>query len=416
MRLFQNLSLKGKMTAIIMLTSSIALLLACAAFVGYELFTFRANLVSEMNTLAEFTGKTCSANIIFDRPDNAENNLSNFIGESRLVAAAIYKDGKIWARFPKTAPASKFPDAPTATESHKFENDSLILFRPIQDPDSHEFIGSIYLRSNLDQMYSRLHQYVGIVAVVMVVALAIAFFISARLQRVVSQPLLDLSQTARTVSEKKDYSLRAVSQSRDEVGALIESFNEMLAQIQKRDAELQEARVTAEKANQAKSNFLSFMSHELRTPLTAIIGFSEMLIPDIEAEGHKEWVEDLRRVHDSGRYLLELINDILDISKIEAGKMEVHLETFDIFVLVRDLNGVVRPLIERKANKLVIECPSDIGDMRADRIKVRQCLLNLLSNASKFTERGTITLSVSRETRARAWTGSRSASRTPASA
>ena len=400
MRLFQNLSLKGKMTAIIMLTSSIALLLACAAFVGYELFTFRANLVSEMNTLAEFTGKTCSANIIFDRPDNAENNLSNFIGESRLVAAAIYKDGKIWARFPKTAPASKFPDAPTATESHKFENDSLILFRPIQDPDSHEFIGSIYLRSNLDQMYSRLHQYVGIVAVVMVVALAIAFFISARLQRVVSQPLLDLSQTARTVSEKKDYSLRAVSQSRDEVGALIESFNEMLAQIQKRDAELQEARVTAEKANQAKSNFLSFMSHELRTPLTAIIGFSEMLIPDIEAEGHKEWVEDLRRVHDSGRYLLELINDILDISKIEAGKMEVHLETFDIFVLVRDLNGVVRPLIERKANKLIIECPSDIGDMRADRIKVRQCLLNLLSNASKFTERGTITLSVSRETRA----------------
>ena len=399
MRLFQNLSLKGKMTAIIMLTSCIALLLACAAFVGYELFTFRANLVAEMNTLAEFTGKTCSANINFSRPDDAESNLSNLSGESRIVAAAIYKDGRIWARFPKTAPVSKFPDAPTATASHTFESDALILFRPIQDPDSHEFIGSIYLRSNLDQMYSRLRQYVGIVAVVMVVALAIAFFISARLQRVISQPLLDLSQTARTVSEKKDYSVRATKQSADEIGVLIASFNEMLAQIQKRDAELQEARVAAEKANSAKSNFLSFMSHELRTPLTAIIGFSEMLITDVEAEGHKEWVEDLRRVHDSGRYLLELINDILDISKIEAGKMEVHLENFDVSVMLRDLNGVVRPLIERKRNQLVIECPPGIGSMRADRIKVRQCLLNLLSNASKFSEHGTITLSAVRELR-----------------
>ena len=193
MRLFQNLSLKGKMTAIIMLTSSIALLLACAAFVGYELFTFRANLVSELNTLAEFTGKTCSANINFNRPDDAESNLSNYSGESRLVAAAIYKDGKLWARFPKNAPVSKFPDAPTAAESHVFESDSLVLFRPIQDPETHEFIGSIYVRSNLDQMYSKLRRLVGIVAVVLLVVLAIAFFISARLQRVVSQPLLDLT-------------------------------------------------------------------------------------------------------------------------------------------------------------------------------------------------------------------------------
>jgi CheY-like chemotaxis protein len=120
-------------------------------------------------------------------------------------------------------------------------------------------------------------------------------------------------------------------------------------------------------------------------------------VADLETEGRTEWVEDLRRVHDSGRYLLELINDILDISKIEAGKMEVHLETFEVAPLIRDLNSVMRLLIERKNNNLAIECQSGIGSMQADRIKVRQCLLNLLSNASKFTEKGTITLAVTRE-------------------
>ncbi len=246
-------------------------------------------------------------------------------------------------------------------------------------------------------MYARLRQNVGIVAVVLIVASLIAFVISARLQRFISEPILQLSETARAVSERKDYGVRAEKHGRDELGVLIDSFNDMLATIQKRDAELQEARVTAERANQAKSNFLSFMSHELRTPLTSIIGFSEMLITDVEAEGRKEWVEDLRRVHDSGRYLLELINDILDISKIEAGKMEVHLETFEVAPLIRDLNSVMRPLIERKNNQLVIESPPAIGSMQADRIKVRQCLLNLLSNAGKFTEKGVITLAVNRE-------------------
>src|SRR5947199_6770392 len=125
----------------------------------------------------------------------------------------------------------------------------------------------------------------------------VALLLSSRLQRLISDPVLKLSDTARIVSEKKDYGLRAQKQSQDEVGVLIDSFNEMLVQIQKRDTELQEARVTAERANQAKSNFLSFMSHELRTPLTSIIGFSEMLIADIQAENRPEWVDDLHRVH-----------------------------------------------------------------------------------------------------------------------
>ncbi|MSU59424.1 MAG: response regulator [Pedosphaera sp.] len=398
MSFFRDLSIKRKMTWIIMLTTCIALSLACVAFVAYELFTFRGNLVSEMSMLAGVVGKNCMSALEFEQPDNAENNtLPGLQNDKRVTAACIYKDGRVWAKYPADAPAPNFP-AEIPGVGHRF-GDSLELFQPIYDRDNHKQIGTIFIRSSLDQIYTRLWQYVGIVAVVLGASLVAALLVSAGLQRVITKPVLELSSTARAVSEKKDYSVRAEKLGNDEVGALIDSFNEMLVQIQKRDIELQEARVTAEKANQAKSNFLSFMSHELRTPLTAIIGFSEMLVADVEAEGKKEWSEDLRRVHDSGRYLLELINDILDISKIEAGKMEVHVETFDVGVLVRDLKGVLRPLVERKKNQLVIECAENLGDMQADRIKVRQCLLNLLSNASKFTEAGTITLTASREAR-----------------
>jgi signal transduction histidine kinase/CheY-like chemotaxis protein len=392
---FRNLSLKIKMTLIITLTSCAALLLACAIFVAYELHSFRGNLVLELTTLAEITGKNCAAAVTFNQPDDAEKMLAHLGGESQIVAAGIYKDGKLWARFPKALKDAALPAAPSIA-GHRFANKTLELFHPIYDADNREQIGAIYLQSSLAQMYSHLRNYLGVVAAVMLVAAAISFILSARLQRVISGPVLKLAETAHIVSRKKDYSVRAQKHADDEVGVLIESFNEMLAQIQKRDSELQEARLVAERANQAKSNFLSFMSHELRTPLTTIIGFSEMLVVEVESEGHREWVEDLRRVHDSGRYLLELINDILDISKIEAGKMEVHVETFGVPALIRDLRDIMRPLVEPKKNRLVIECPEDIGNMHGDRIKLRQCLLNLLSNASKFTNQGLITLSASR--------------------
>jgi signal transduction histidine kinase/DNA-binding response OmpR family regulator len=392
---FRQSSIKRKLTSIIMLTSCIALLLACAAFVIQELFTFRNNLVSHISTLAEITGTNCAAALSFNNPKDAEKTLANLTIDKEITAACIYKDGRPWAKYPSALQTDSFP-TPPGVSSHRFESDRLRLFRPILDPDNGEQIGLLMLVSNLTQMYSRIRQYVAIASVVLVLSLVVALILSARLQRLISEPVLKLSDTARFVSEKKDYGVRAEKQSQDEVGVLIDSFNEMLIQIQKRDTELQEARVAAERANQAKSNFLSFMSHELRTPLTAIIGFSEMLVSDVEAEGHKEWAEDLRRVHDSGKYLLELINDILDISKIEAGKMELHLDTFNLPALIRDLKDVMRPLLERKSNQLVIECSEDTGIMQADRIKVRQCLLNLLSNASKFTEHGTVTLSSSR--------------------
>jgi len=160
--------------------------------------------------------------------------------------------------------------------------------------------------------------------------------------------------------------------------------------------ELLEARRDAEAANTAKSRFLASMSHELRTPLNAIIGYSEMLQEDARDAGQESFVPDLERIHGAGRHLLTLINDVLDLSKIEAGKMDLFLERFGIDDMLEQVVSTVRPLVEKNANEFVVEVTDALGEMHSDVTRIRQILLNLLSNAAKFTESGTITLSVAR--------------------
>jgi CheY-like chemotaxis protein len=150
-------------------------------------------------------------------------------------------------------------------------------------------------------------------------------------------------------------------------------------------------------ANRHKSEFLASMSHELRTPLNAIIGYSEMLQEEVQDAGQPGLVPDLGKINTAGKHLLELINTVLDLSKIEAGKMEVYLERFAVPALVEEIGAVVRPLADRKGNTLVISCTPEVGEMRTDQTKVRQTLFNLLSNACKFTEGGTVSLGVRRE-------------------
>ena len=158
------------------------------------------------------------------------------------------------------------------------------------------------------------------------------------------------------------------------------------------------ARDDAEEANRTKSEFLANMSHELRTPLNAIIGYSELLQEEAADLENEEFEEDLERINGAGKHLMGLINDVLDISKIEAGAMDIYLETFPITPMIHDVVTTMQPLVQKNSNSLAVDCPDSVGSIHADTTKVRQGLFNLLSNASKFTEQGTISLTISRET------------------
>jgi PAS domain S-box-containing protein len=169
-----------------------------------------------------------------------------------------------------------------------------------------------------------------------------------------------------------------------------------IARLKDAEQSLREAKQLAEEASLAKSRFLANMSHELRTPLNAVIGYAEMLLEEVDERALENSTDELRKVQLAGKHLLGLISDILDLSKIEAGRMDIHMETFDIADMIETVLDTVRPMLARNANELAVSCPPAIGFIHADLTKIRQILLNLLSNAAKFTDRGTVRLTASR--------------------
>lgn len=232
----------------------------------------------------------------------------------------------------------------------------------------------------------------------MLLSVAIAAVVAWRTSRAIAEPVITVTQVAEQVAKKSNFDLRAPITTDDEIGLLAKSLNRLIERVSERTKQLEQAKELAEAASTAKSQFLANVSHELRTPLNAVIGLSQLLQDDAADIGASpDFITDLETINSAGRHLLELINDILDVSKIEAGKMTLYPETFDITNLINNLVLTVKPAMEKNGNNLVVDCDENLGNMYADQKRMRQVLLNLLSNAAKFTTNGKITLTVKHE-------------------
>lgn len=233
----------------------------------------------------------------------------------------------------------------------------------------------------------------------LLIAAGIAALIATYTSKAIARPLEAVTVIAQQVTEEQDFELQAPVTTDDEIGQLAISLNHLIEKVAEYTEELQEAKLKAEAANRSKSAFLATMSHELRTPLNAIIGYSEILHDEASDLKLESFQEDLDRIKSAGQHLLEMIGDILDISKIEAGQVTLYLESIDVTKMIEDVVSTAKPLAEKNHNTLTVELDENLGNMYADLPKIRQILLNLLANATKFTKDGTITISVARRSK-----------------
>jgi signal transduction histidine kinase len=410
----QNLSLIKKIKVIIVAATTVAIILSSCAFLWLAWFSLRDSVKQDAVGLADAIGNNCTAALLFKDQTAAAEILSALKSDPRILRAALYqKDGSVLATYQKAdSPASKiipYSQSPTTY----FQQESLNIFRDISmDGDQ---LGRIHIQSSLDSFYALFGQVVLFIVIIAIAILLLTYYIASRMQAFVSQPILDLARTVKSISQQKNYNIRALKTAQDEVGDLIDGFNEMLQQIKERDEalrrhsdslaqrsfeisvandQLSAAIEKAEKASKAKSEFLAKMSHEFRTPLNAIIGYCELLIEEFEDSQSQEHLLDLERILTAAKHLLDLVNDILDLSKIEAGKMDLYLETFDVKQLIAEVLSTMRDLVQKNGNSLFVNCEDIPNIIYSDPRKLRQILLNLISNAGKFTNNGRVELNV----------------------
>jgi signal transduction histidine kinase/CheY-like chemotaxis protein len=414
-------SIRTKLVTIVMSTTLAALAVSVGTVVAYDLRGYQHALLNDLSTQAELVGHMTSAALAFDDPRLARENLALLRSRPSVRAAAIYdQSGALFASYLAPGESGTFPPHPRKTgkgiKPYTRDGDDLVLYKPIVE--NGETLGTVYLRS-ANQLMGRVRDYLLICIATTLLALLTAWLLVRRLGHTITTPIDAITTIAREVVEKRDYSRRAPRISEDEAAALVDSFNAMLTEIEQRtlalegskqevmrlnerleqrvqertmqlelaNSELELAIEEARNANQAKSAFLSSMSHELRTPLNAILGFAQILAADNMPTTPEQKKEFAGHILKSGRHLLTLINEILDLAKVEAGALTLSMEPVGLAEVLAECRSMIEPLAA--ARGIRVQFPENAAALvQADRTRLKQVLLNLLSNAVKYNREG----------------------------
>ncbi len=406
MRVLKNLSIKRRLTLIIMTISSVSILLTTLSISIIGVFNLRSNIINELDVSASIVGDRNTAALSFGYKEQAEANLNVFSVKQTIVQACLYKinnetrEDELFASYQNKDIGGGIVCPVGLAEGIKIDDGHIKVMKPvIKNGDR---IGHIYLESTQEQIESYIEKQTVIAFTIALAGLIFSYLLAINLQRSISQPILSLADTARQVSTHKNYSIRADKlgdihdEFNNELVILTDSFNEMLSEIDARNvqlrkqyAELEKAKDAAESANRAKSQFLANISHELRTPLNAVIGFSSILMNQLFGPlGDQKYMEYAKDINDSGAHLLDIINDILDLSKAEAGKLALSYEEVHVGKAINKCLTIITERAQKGNISISTDVPKMLPSLIVDRLRFIQVVINILSNAVKFTNEG----------------------------
>lgn len=396
---FQNLSIKLKLITIQLFTTLFILVF----FVGIYLFSqyhqYESRAFTRLSTLAEVLGSNSISALLFFDNDAADDVLESLKTQTDILNAVVYDhDGKMFSRYDHPS----YPDFTFGLvniEKKYSDEDGFILTKKIIFDDLK--VGWIALRLDSSNRREGLIEAVWQSSLLFIAGIILAALLSVRAQKPISGSIGTLAETAKRIRDSGDYTIRVKSSAHDEIGQLVDSFNDMLEKIlnheqhleqlvAERTVELEAAKTKAEESDHLKSAFLASMSHELRTPLNSIIGFTGILLQGMAGPLSDEQTKQLSMVKGSASHLLDLINDILDISKIESGRVQVYDEAFKVDLLLVMGVSSLRPFAEKKGLRLRHNIESNLPKLYSDKRRLEQVLINLINNAIKFTEEGEI--------------------------